>query len=270
MLSKKILIALFFIAILSMAQAQVYQIARHEILVKVKSDGTAHVSEKFILTFPNDRALVQFKEKSLELGVSLENWKAFNQEIHVYIAGEKNIKGGQVGFVQGGDNDENYLGIEYDTTVPIMGKSSETARQVFFELNKQYFQEFNKNPFWIIPNNTVITINLPAQATIDPNIKPNAIVSDSEKKIVWVGYQQSNVLILKYALEKQIAPSFDISQFLQALINSEFFLIGAMLALLIAIVGYLKRKTIAEKIEDYISKNSEFEKDEEEENEFQD
>ncbi len=261
MLSKKILIALFLIAMLSIAQAQTYQIARHEILVKVKSDGTAHVSEKFFLTFPNDRALVQFKEKSLELGVSLESWKAFNPEIHVYIAGEKNIKGGQVGFVQ---ETENYLGIEYDTTVPIMGKSSETARQVFFELNKQYFQEFNKNPFWIIPNNTVITINLPAQATIDPNIKPDAIVSDSEKKIVWVGYKQSNVLILKYALEKQIAPSFDISQFLQTLINSEFFLIGGILALLIAIVAYLKRKTISEKIEDYIAKNSEFEKDNEE------
>ncbi len=264
MLSKKILIALFLIAILSVAQAQAYQIARHEITIKVQTDGTAHVSEKFFLTFPNNTALNQFKAKSLELGVSLESWKAFNPAIHVYIAGEKNIRGGQVAFVE---EAENYLGIEYDTTVPIMGKSSETSRQIFFELNKQYFQEFNQTPFWIIPNNTVITINLPAQATIDPGVKPDAIISDTEKKVVWVGYQQSNVLMLKYALEKQIAPSFDISQLLQGIINSEFFIIGAILLALVAIVAYLKRKAITEKIEDYISKNSEFEKDEEEEEE---
>ena len=84
---------------------------------------------------------------------------------------------------------------------------------------------------------------------------------------MWVGYQQSNVLMLKYALEKQIAPSFDISQLLQGIINSEFFIIGAILLALVAIVAYLKRKAITEKIEDYISKNSEFEKDEEEEEE---
>lgn len=258
---KKTLAIFSLILLISIVQAQSYSIARHEIQVKVKSDGFATVSEKYFLTFPNDRELAKFKDKAQnELGVSLANWREFNNQIHVYIAGENNIAKGIVSFDD--SESEKYLKLEYGTTVPIMQKTSETTRIVEFALNKQYFSEFNQKPFWVIPSNTIITVYLPVNGNIAPNIQPEAIVS--ENRIVWVGYKTSNALTLTYSLEKQIAPNFELTQFIQKFFNSQISTILIILTILVSVILYIKRKTVSEKIEDYIVKHSEFETKEEE------
>jgi hypothetical protein len=256
----RLLSLLFFLSLAcGLASAQVYQVTAHIIGVEVDEAGSAKITEKFFLSFPNDYELQEFRSKSEQIGVDLAAWEQFNSSFKPSIGKGGEVVVNTIGFVE---NESNYLEIKYSLEEPLMKREHETSRMIEFSLNAKFFSEFLEGSFWVIPQNVTIIIDLPSQAEIQSPVKPEANVSGN--RIVWTGYKSTNVLSLNYVLWKQIS-SFNLSELVNNIRNSETFPLLVAAIALVAAMLFLKRKTISAKIEAYIIEHSELSNVEEEE-----
>ncbi len=254
-------IALVFAILLvlsSLASAQVYQITTKSIEIAVDEDGGAQITEKFFLSFPDAYQVQLFREEIVDIGVDLWGWQQLNDEFKPTLGKEQDQVVSDIGFVE---NDFKYLEIKYTLKEPLMAKQSETSRRAEFALNEKFFSGFLDGSLWVLPTNVSIIIDLPLQAELTNDIKPEANVSGN--RIVWTGYKSTNVLSLKYTLWKQIS-TVTLNELAAGIAQSELFtpLLGVSVVILLAIVW--KRKAIAGKIESYLVENSEFAEAEEE------
>lgn len=110
----------------------------------------------------------------------------------------------------------------------------------------------------MIPDNTTITFSLPPRAEIIGNIEPEAeVTSDGTRNYVkWTGYKSANRLNLKYVVWN--VPSLSITELLDSLVNTIYGQTIILIFALIVLGIIVKRKKIANKIEDYVSSNSKF------------
>ena len=249
LLKKAVLLLIIFFSLNALAQP--FEIRAHTIDIKVDEKGFGKATERFFLDFPGEEEIKKFKEESAQKGVSLESWKAFDERIHTYIGEEKDLDKAQVGFVE---SEDRFLEINYGLKTPIMYVTGETSRRTEFRLKENFFRAFLVGTLWIIPDNTIIRIELPSQAEIQGKVKPDATVEGN--KIIMQGYKSSNLLEIKYRIWKQIA-GFDLQKTIQEFLNSEMATFLGVIVFVIVIVAYVKRKSISQKIENYIVEHSE-------------
>jgi len=252
------------LALMAMASfAHAATITQHSIQIDVDTQGFGHVTEKFVYTFDTEQALVAFRDQAQRLGANLDAWRSYDATITNYI-GTVQPGTGRIGFEE--TEGDRQVKLEYTTESPLFVKN-EIARQTEYRIDSSAFDSFRKGSVYVIPSNTKIIFNLPKQSTIQvdslkPEIEdPNAIQqAQADKRIFWSGHLSiSGNLGLAFSMEKQIAPATSLTQSLKTMIeNRQAYGLAAIL-LVIASLTYFKRKSVQEKIENYLVQHSEIE-----------
>lgn len=238
-------------------------ITQHVIQIDVDSQGFGQVTEKFIFLFNSEQELLDFRGQAQRLGADLEAWKSFDSTITNYIGSIK-AGTGRIGYEE--REGDRQVKLEYQTQEPLFTKN-ETARQTDYSIDSGQFESFRKGSVYVIPSNTKIIFVLPKQANIKiESLKPEIEEPDSiqqmqtEKRIFWIGHRSiSGNLGLQFSLEKQIAPPISLSQILRKTIESGEAQIAVAILLVLLSAFYFKRRSIQEKIENYLIRHSELE-----------
>lgn len=238
-----------------------YSITTHTINIQLGIQNTDTnapsidtVVERYYLYFASDADRITFREKSLELGTSVDEWKRFNP-LFVSSLGENTINK-KISYNEGGE--ENFLQISYTLPDTLMAKGKEAQMMVEYTLKVNYFNSFYQSGMWIIPEGTKITIELPPGAEVRETIEPQAeiITNGTRKNVVWNGYKSTNKLFLVFVTWKQITPVVDFGYVTNFLTKTEagWAIIIGILALIVVLIW--KRKIISSKIEGYVEKHS--------------
>ena len=257
MLSKKIFLVFSLILLIGFASAQNYGIWSHNIEINIDADGFAQISEKFHLFFPTEADKLDFREQSNILGTNGTKWQEFNSAF-VPTIGSSNIVSPKIAY---NESDDSYLEITYSLSEPLMSKGKETALIEEYSIKAVYLNNLYRSGIWVIPDNTRLSIELPAGAEIKDNIEPQAeIITIGSKKIIfWEGYKSGNQLQVKYVIWKKINPIVDLNEFSYFLFRTSE---GAIVILaILVVVGFIvwKRKAFASKIEKFVENNTKFE-----------
>jgi hypothetical protein len=223
------------------------------VLIQIATEGKDKVTEKFFINFPTNEAKIEFRQKSLELGTSLDAWKEFNP---VFVPGiGENTLNKKISY---NESDQSYLQLSYELGEPIMATSKEADRMIEYNMKINYFDSFYRTGQWVIPEGTTISIELPAGAEIKKTAGPQATITKNGARQVlnWQGYKTSNELTLDYIVWKKMEPVIDLNAFTTFMTKTTQgqILIVAIAVILIIII--LKRKKIANKIEDFVETNS--------------
>mgnify|MGYP005653370243 CR=1 FL=1 len=120
-------------------------------------------------------------------------------------------------------------------------------------ITKGNFRFFESGALWVIPEGITLIITVPEDVELKPPV-PEAVVTG--KTITWKGFKSSNSLEIRYTEFKQIAPSFELSQFFQMLLGSEEGIIILGITVVCIVALYWKRESISDKIENYIVEHS--------------
>ncbi len=252
-MNKKILLTLVVLLFLAQfALGQFYILENHAIKINVDIEGNAQVTERYYLNFQNEIQLADFRQTVSEIGVSIDGWQAYDERIYPRIGQSKDIVVSGISFIENSDS-LDFLEINYFLKSPIMEKKNETTRVIEYSLKPSAFLSFVDGALLIIPSGTSITVQLPRGVEIKPPIKPDAVVG--ENTIVWTGYVFGNELEFNYLVFKQIS-SFDLNQALQELMQSELFIIFVAITVLVLIIVFAKRKSIGNKVQNYVIRHS--------------
>jgi hypothetical protein len=211
-------------------------------------------------------ALQEFKQKSTQLGTNLSAWQEFNPAFTASINSVEDIipGSGSISFIEA---EEKYLELSYSLKTPVFNKTNETTRMIEFKLSKTAIRNFIQSPFFIIPENTIITFVLPPQTTVQKeNVMPEAqISSDNEATYIsWIGLKKTTNVNFTYAYWKEIAPSISIALILKNFIELQDIskLLLILLILILLVFAFLNKKRIEAKIEDFIEAHTKLEEKE--------
>jgi preprotein translocase subunit SecG len=250
----KLLLAILLFGILcTTVNAIEYQISAHSVQIQVATEGKDKVTEKFFINFPSSEAKIEFREKSSELGTSLEEWKQFNQ---AFIPGiGENILNKKISY---NESDKSYLQISYELAEPIMATAKEADRMIEYSMKINYFNSFYKTGQWVIPEGTTISIELPAGAEIKKMAGPQSTITKngSRQTINWQGYKTSNELAVNYILWKKMEPVIDLNEFTNFMTKTTPGQLGIGAIIIILVIIILERKKISGKIEEFVENNS--------------
>ena len=250
---KTVLIGLLLIFLSFSVNALNYSVGSQEINIQIATEGNDKVIERFEIIFPNEQEKINFRETSLLLGTNIDDWKNFNAKFTPSLGLSTLNK--KISYNEG---EQNYLEISYDLSETLMAKGKETTMVTEYTLKISFFNSFYQAGLWIIPDNTTITVELPAGAEIRETIEPQANISLSgaRRTVSWQGYQSGNRLTLKYILWKKIDPVVDLNALTAFLFKTQ----EGMILMLVLIAGLAliawKRKGIARTIEEFVEKNS--------------
>lgn len=268
---KKILLLIGLILCVSLLANAVfavkYEITLHSIEVKLGAEGNASIVEKFYLYFINDYYKKQFKEETTKLGIDLDEWKKFNQQIKPSLAEQSSIvpQSTSISFIEGADN---YIELTYALKEPVMKKVNETSRAIEFELKKEIMNYFVEKPFYVIPEKTRVTFLLPREAMVKAEeILPIAEISTGEdyKIVSWQGLKKTTNMQLKYTYWKQLSPIISISLIIKGAIEDtrkDTQLMITVIVLVIAGMIYWKREKLNKKITSYVMRHTQFSEEE--------
>jgi len=251
---KKILILLLLLFILSFTFADTYTITFHTVNLEVDSEGFAQITERYYLDFPTVENKIAFREKSTELGYDPVNWTKFNPKFTTTI-GSNNLVNGIISYTEG---ESNFLEIKYGLTDPIMERVQETNMVIEFSMKASYFNKLFEPPFWVIPDNTDIILELPPGASVKNSVEPKANVTNSGTKqfIVWKGYKSGGELKVNYVLWKKSDPVVDINALSNFLFRTKEGIITIIAGFVILLLLIWKRKRISNKIESFVENHT--------------
>jgi len=249
-----VLIILLLLGINTLA-ADNYGIWLHNIDVDVSANGDAEVSEKYYLFFDDEAAQLDFREIREKFGSDFTLWEEFNPKFKSTIGGAK-VVNKKINYSEG---DETFLQITYNLSDSLMAEGKDTSLISEYSIKANYLNNLYESGLWVIPENTRVSIILPAGAEIRDSVKPQATILDyptNRKQILWEGYKSSNELSLKYFIWKKIDPLFDLNKVSNFIFRTQTGLI--LLGFLIILTGIIiwKRKIIADKIEDFVEANT--------------
>ncbi len=236
-----------------------YSITEHRINIIVDSEGMGEIIERFTISFENDSEKVDFRKQSTSMGSDFEKWKIFNPLFGPNI-GVGNILDGKISYNEG---NPGTLEISYKLNEKLMALGKETSMMAEYQLKANYWNKFYQSGVWIIPDNTVVQIDLPAGAEIKGEIEPVAFVDSvgAKKIIVWDGYKSGNKLSLKYVLWKKVTPVVDLNELINFLFKTTNGLILVGIASVLVLTIIWKRKFITKNIEEFVEKNSKLEEE---------
>jgi hypothetical protein len=241
------------------------KIKKTVIKIKVKEDGFGFISEKYFFEFKDEEELNYFKEITRKNGSSLLSWIAFDERIFPHIGeNELDTKNASVEFIEKGLND-SYLSIVYENEKPVFIEKPGTGRFVEWVFNSKKLNKLISAGVIVLPENTVLEIELPSNAQIKENN-----LEEKNGKIFWEGYKTTSKINLSYLVQESIAPTFNLSATIQRIISDRNSALSLMATLIIAsLIIYFKRETITEKIDSFVIKHSKIEKSEEAEIEIE-
>ncbi len=245
--------AILLLLLMGFVNAIDYTITEHTLNIQITSEGQDKVEERFYVTFPTDAAKIAFRDRSLQLGTSLDNWKGFDKTFTQSII--DNTLNKKIAYNEG---EQNYLLLSYDLSESFMAKGKETSMLTEYVIKVNYFNSFYQAGLWIIPDNTKITIELPPGAEVRDAIEPEAITSKLGTRTIisWQGYKSANKLSLSYVLWKKMDPLVDLSAFNAFLFRTQTGQIVIAAIVLIIIIIFWQRKKIVEIIENFVEQNS--------------
>jgi hypothetical protein len=253
MIKQKILLFLAILLLIGFTNALTYYPAGHSITVQINTDGVDQVEEKYYVYFPQEKDKVDFREKSLELGTSLDDWKQFDPLFKPSF--DPNALNKKITYTEG---EQSFLQLSYDLSEPLMAKGKEATMMTEYTLKVNLFNNFYQAGLWIIPESTSISIELPPGAEVNDTIEPQSTtyLSGSRKVVNWQGYKQTNKLTLNYIVWKKIDPVVDLNGINTFLFKTQEGIILLLITAIILIAIVVKRKKIASKIEAFVEMNS--------------
>ncbi len=254
------IIALLFITTCAFSAEINYSLTTHSINIQIGTENKDlnepakdTVIERYYIYFASNADKVAFREKSIELGTSIEEWKKFNPKF-VSSLGDNTINK-KIAYNEGEDS---FLQISYTLPDQLMAKGKEASMMTEYTLKVNYFNAFYQSGMWIIPEGTRIVIELPPGAELRETVEPQAeiLTNATRKNVVWNGYKSTNKLFLAFVMWKQITPVVDFGYITNFLTKTEagwaiIIGINAILAVLV-----WKRKIISSGIEGFVEKHS--------------
>jgi hypothetical protein len=258
-MKKELLIVITLLLLISFVNASNHGIWLHSINIFVENSGDAEITEKFHLFFVDNDDKILFRQKSIELGSDLSQWKLFDPIFSPTI-GLNNIINGKITYSEGEDN---YLEIKYKLADSLMALGKETNLIEEYSIKANYLNNLFQSGLWIIPDNTIITFELPPGAELNETISPDAVIGtiSTRKTITWTGYKSANRLNVKYVLWKKINPVFDLNEFNNFLFKTREGMIIILFFIGIICLIIWKRKYFVSKIESFVENNTVFEED---------
>lgn len=247
---KKILVVLSLLVFLAGFSAA-YELQKQEFSIQVDNKGIGLIIEKYYFKFENSQDTANFITAVKNNGQNLLSWKAFDDRISPYFESIEKLNLQGFSF----DPKTNILELKYISDTPVAEKSFEDSRSEEWRLRPGLLQSFEQGTLVIVPKSITISITLPSNADLKAgNIPPTVQFT---KNTLLLNNARINNLNIQYAIPKPIAQTEIFSQFFQWLKDTG--LIYAIIAVLIAlgVIAAVKRKELAERIENYIVKNSE-------------
>ncbi|MFA6064702.1 MAG: hypothetical protein WCW44_06490 [archaeon] len=230
-----------------------YKPTTHSITIQISTEGNDKVIEKYYISFPTDADKLAFREKSVELGTSLDAWKQFNSNFSPSLG--ENTLNKKISYNEG---EQNYLQISYDLSEPLMAKLKESTMATEYTIKVNYFDSFYHSGQWIIPEKTSISIELPPGAEIRSSTGFQTTTSKnvSRQVITWNGYQTTNELVMSYIVWKTMDPVIDLNAITNFLFKTQEGIILLLISAIIIIVLVMNRKKIYDSIEGFVEANS--------------
>ena len=245
---------LVFLAILAGSTAAL-QLNTHYIEINLDSEGKTQIIEKYEITFFSNLEIEQFKEKVAENSSSIDAWKVdypFFYPRFAEAAGNK-LDASFVTF----DEEQRTLTLEYYLEQPIALMQKDEPRATLWTISDSQFGAYIKQSLIIVPQNTIIRINLPSNGRAIPNDIP--VEAAIQGNSITISGITTNNLNIKYIIQKPLSPSFNSFQFVRGFFFQPSNYIYILLIGVVIVIVYWKRKIVASKIEKYIEEHSEIE-----------
>ncbi len=248
-----ILVLIAMLLITCTGYALDYKPTSHTITIQISTEGNDKVIEKYFISFPTDADKIAFREKSLELGTSLDAWKGLNTSFSPSLG--ENTLNKKISYNEG---EQNYLQISYDLSDPLMAKLKDSTMATEYTIKVNYFDSFYHSGQWIIPENTTISVELPPGAEIKSStgFQTNTTKNISRQVINWNGYQTTNELVMSYIVWKKMDPVIDLNAITNFLFKTQEGIILLLISAIVIIALVMNRKKIYSAIEDFVEANS--------------
>ena len=243
---KRIIFLLVFVLLGSFVNA--VSVDTHKIVADVHENGFAEITETYNLSFTSPFEKNEFDRKAVENSSSIQAWQFDYAFFYPRFGGTiDKLASSTISY----DRESQNLIFSYTLKEMFSTLITSEQRSDFFTIDDKQLSAFNDSGTIVIPENTTFIINLPQNSEIDSsNLPEKAIVTGTSVSLSGI---QSNSISLDYRILKPIAPS-NFNFF--ADIYDIYFIILPIVALL-AIMIFLKKDTIEEKIENYLVNHSE-------------
>jgi len=223
--------------------------------IDVDSQGFASITENYTMGFISEFEFNEFKDSAQGNAASLGAWEAdYNFFGPHFLSSGNQLTSSAITF----DESSKTLTLKYGLVRTFAQLESSGQRVDTYSIPDSRLQEFNIAGTIVIPENTTITIRLPANSEVDASQLP-AQARVNGNQIILNGIQ-SNSISIDYSVLKSIAPRSD--DLVQGISNTYIF--APIIALLMVGV-YLRRDEIEKRIEDYLVEHSEIKPRESEE-----
>ena len=261
---KKILLAIFALILLA-GFVSSYEISKQEFNIQVFESGFGVITEKYYFEFADKKDLNDSMQAVKKNGQDLLSWRVFDERINPYFESPETISLKGFSF----DPNINVLELKYTTDKQIAQKIKEDTRSELWRLKPGFLQKFEQGTLIIVPKNIKIEILLPADTQLNTELLPPTV--QTTKNSLSLHNVRVNSLNIQYNIPKPIAKTIGITELAQWLQQTGLLYAIIAAIIIIGIVLTVKRKTIAEKIENYIIEHSEISsKEEKEEIEIED
>ena len=251
-MKKIFFLAVFLLFFVSFANA--LSLRTHLVEVQITDSGFAEVFERYELKFDTTFEASDFRKAVSSNSSSLLAWEAdYNFFFPRFGSAVGNIV--ERSFVTF-EEERRTIVLNYVLANRFASIKSEEPLQIKWAIPGRNLGSFESAGLIAVPENTSIKFVLPDPQSI--NVEPKASVK-VEDNVVFVSGISTSFFNLEYTLFKPISSTINFSQSVSDFFSSapNVLLLAAVFAALIA--GYLKRKTIYQKLEDYIVSHSKIE-----------
>lgn len=261
-LKKTALIVFAMLAFASLSTA--YAISRQEFSITINEEGFGTVTEKYYFDFANKADSDSFSQAVKDNGQDFLKWRVFDDKISPYFGSVETISLEGFSYSQA----ENTLELKYGLDNAISQKTSEDSRSTTWKLNQSLLSKFEQGTLIIVPKNITLAINFPQAAELKAELLPPTV--QTTKNSMVLKNARVNNLNIQYVIPKPIAQTISLSELASWLKETGLLYVIISALIIITVVAVVKRKTISERIENYIVEHSEISrKDEEEEIEIE-
>ncbi len=253
-MNKKIIILLLIaLQVAFLTSAQAFSVRTHLIEIQIDESGFANITEKFNLKFQTPSEVTEFREAAQENSSSVLAWQSDYNFFYPHFGeiADKIIEKSSVTY----EEQTQTLVLNYVLANRFSQIKTEEPRQTTWRIPNRNLSAFENSGLIVIPENTSIKITLPKNAQIIL-LEPNTSIKQENNTIFLSGISTST-FNLEYTIIQPLSTNINIFERIrEALSNTPILFIGIIVTI-ITIIVFVKRKTIQQKIEDYLIKNSE-------------
>ncbi len=245
MAKKAVLLAVFLVAMASYASA--LNVYSHQIEIAVGKDGFAQVIERYSLSFLAGE-IESFRKDAAQNGPSLLSWQVDFNWFYPHF-GEGSITNAHITF----DEVLGALTLDYTITKQFATVVRDEPRTTIWQIPERAFKAYLQGARISIPDNTQIKVILPVGSEVDRSkLFSEAQVSGNEIMLRGIS---TNKLNFEYRIPKPIAPAFNA---VELFTQTNTLIVLAAIAI-VAVLAFVYRKKLGEKVENYILAHSEIE-----------